>query len=809
MAIAAAMAAPLCAGAQTHVPNPVVKGIADCGVLRYAGKYYMGGVRTYGDFLISRDLVNWNSKAHVFDLDNDWTRGTGAKNNQVHADDISYSGGLFHLLFSVNYWGDDRHIVHITHATSPSVTGPYREVRTDQWYENRIDPQVFCDEDGRLYLYMVKFTDGNTIWGRPLNADFSFAGDAVQQFSSQQGTWETYDNRVAEGPFVVKYRGRYYMMYNANHTSASFGNYRLGVCEAASPLAFGPGGKYGGPVVGPDFDSLSDLHADLLTFGTGEYRPADLHADRIEFAVNTPLKGRLHVKLAQRGGVEVSLNGIPLNSDTACDYRLTCIPNKLLRQGTNVVTVKRRDSNSKLTALAFYDLPADASRDLLLTPGQPNIVRGPNGWEWWLVYMANTAWNRDQYVDRIHFTDSRLWVDGITDSRTPGYHPVPALPEYSGASLDSVPTSDSYLLEATFRQKSHSGGLRVGGVSITLPSNMDVNAAHVWRVEKNCGMLTAWIDNVLVADHVPTASGDNSAEWIGQAADYSVLNVSGNAGFDEYAQHFSGWQGMTATADGLRLGAADALKGSAAHCYELSAQLRNATPYRGRYGIYAAYADKKNFVRVAIDAARQQLEVEQCSGGHSTVKAFALDTVANNWPDLKYSDNFEKQYRFDADTYVSEILIPKAEPVGDEYAHNIGLKQPFEGKPGATIADTQTYSWLDGDTWRPLQCKKEPSANPAFERLTFAPVLTKGLRMINADPTDHSRNIYRIRTKRQFAAAQQLRVEKDGRILHVFVDNREIVALTMKKDLAARIGVFSDGNAEVSVADMLWYVKKR
>lgn len=68
---------------------------------------------------------------------------------------------------------------------------------------------------------MVKFTDGNTIWGRPMNQDFTFCGDAVQQFSSQPGTWETYDNRVAEGPFVIKYRGRYYMMYNANHTSPS------------------------------------------------------------------------------------------------------------------------------------------------------------------------------------------------------------------------------------------------------------------------------------------------------------------------------------------------------------------------------------------------------------------------------------------------------------------------------------------------------------------------------------------------------------------------------------------------------------
>mgnify|MGYP001949557446 CR=1 FL=1 len=117
--------------------------------------------------------MHWDNTIHDFDLNNDWPAGTGAKNNQIHANDMSYHGGLFHLLFSVNWWGKDKHIVHITHATSPNVEGPYKEVRSDQWYENRIAPMVFCDEDGQLYLYMVKFTDGNTIWGRKLNKDFS------------------------------------------------------------------------------------------------------------------------------------------------------------------------------------------------------------------------------------------------------------------------------------------------------------------------------------------------------------------------------------------------------------------------------------------------------------------------------------------------------------------------------------------------------------------------------------------------------------------------------------------------------------
>lgn len=339
----ATVALSLCAAssmAQTY-NNPVIHGVADAGCIKYAGKYYLGGVATYGDLFVSSDLVNWGERVHVFDFDNQWTKGTGAKNNQIHANDMSYSGGQFHLLFSANYWGKDKHIVHITHAVSPTVTGPYREVRDDQWFENRIDPMVFRDEDGRLYLYMVKFTDGNTIWGRPMNQDFTFSGDAVQQFSSQPGTWETYDNRVAEGPFVIKYRGRYYMMYNANHTSPSFGNYRLGVCEASSPLGFGPGGKYSWPVVGPNTEPIDDTHADLLHYGSGQWQPlatdnsgdtGNASARTMRFNLASVPAGNVYLKLIQRGGISVKINGHAINAGKSSDYQLYPINHSWLKK---------------------------------------------------------------------------------------------------------------------------------------------------------------------------------------------------------------------------------------------------------------------------------------------------------------------------------------------------------------------------------------------------------------------------------------------------------------------------------------------
>ena len=36
-----------------NIQNPVLPGVADAGVMKYNGKYYIGGVRTNGDFYVS------------------------------------------------------------------------------------------------------------------------------------------------------------------------------------------------------------------------------------------------------------------------------------------------------------------------------------------------------------------------------------------------------------------------------------------------------------------------------------------------------------------------------------------------------------------------------------------------------------------------------------------------------------------------------------------------------------------------------------------------------------------------------------
>ena len=71
-----------------NIQNPVLPGVADAGVMKYNGKYYIGGVFTNGDFYVSDDLVHWGKPVHVVTMDNGWSKGSGAGNEQIHANDM-------------------------------------------------------------------------------------------------------------------------------------------------------------------------------------------------------------------------------------------------------------------------------------------------------------------------------------------------------------------------------------------------------------------------------------------------------------------------------------------------------------------------------------------------------------------------------------------------------------------------------------------------------------------------------------------------------------------------------------------------
>ncbi|MCK5676779.1 MAG: family 43 glycosylhydrolase, partial [Verrucomicrobia bacterium] len=223
------------------VNNPVSydSEITDCDVIKYNGEYYIAGNWLRGDMLRSRDLESWGERRHIFSWNNTWYTPTdlGDPDKDIHAGHIRYINGKFHYYTQL---GD-----YITHAVSDSIWGPYIEP-VDGIFAGRIDAETFLDEDGSLYFYSTRFDGGNVNYARTMSDPWTLTGSYVVQISANLGWEQSLAHLINEGPKVMKYRGRYYMLYAANHTVDP--NYSIGCVEASSPMGFSNAGKYVAPV---------------------------------------------------------------------------------------------------------------------------------------------------------------------------------------------------------------------------------------------------------------------------------------------------------------------------------------------------------------------------------------------------------------------------------------------------------------------------------------------------------------------------------------------------------------------------------
>lgn len=898
-------------GAQS-IPNPVLPGVADAGVLKYNGKYYIGGVHTQGDFYVSDDLVRWEGPVHVVSMDNAWTQGTGADDRQIHADDLIYLNGEFHLYWSVNYWGKDRHAVHIAHAQSANPLGPYVESDREQWMDNRIDPHVFRDDDGSLYMYMVRFTDGNTIWGRKMKSPSAFAGEPVCQFASLPATWETLDNRVAEGPWVIKYRNRYYMMYNANHTATEWGNYQLGVAEADAPLAFQHGGKYSYPVVGSNQTALEETHPDLLRYADGAYDPffeytvqspegdwtapayrADgwekgkggFASEKIEgsaarrwgTAWSAPAlwlrksfqlpkgRGGWALRVAHDGDTEIYVNGKRIYHGEGAGYRIVNLDKKSLtafREGTNLLAVEtRRGGRSGYFDVSLFDMGSGRADDILYTPGQPNLVKGPNGFEWWLVYMANKDREpRGQYIDRVHFFNKTLVVDGITGPHTEGYHPVPARATYSdpfdddrglrrvwsGWETDGWAVRDGELVAPDDRQADG------------LPEGIPAAEAYLFeagvRTDGRAGLFAWWKDR---EDWARVGLDSRKKCWFlqtcrqGKTAEecfalpegfrfgvYHTFTIERNAdclkiGLDGIPapgrSRFTGRLPMTEKGrpgmfaeegrtafDGLTYTVGFDDYDDETPGWDPSETAFRSTP-EGLAVCSSGTAEAlKGDASEAYEYAFQVsgLSEEGAAGGYvayvdSTdyVRAvFNGNTRSLEVIRTRKGKTVRECFPLDRlQTMYPDIKYTDFIEKGYRFPASVWLdaielcRHPEEDKDRfeAQMAGKFRIEYAREGRWRPLAgLQTAEAAHPAYERVAFTPVQTDALRFINRDPEDLQRHIYKIRVHTCWKDSYHLRAVKKEGRLFLFVDGREIGCWEVG-DAPSRVGLYSEHGSPV------------
>lgn len=799
------------AGKGQGIENPVLPGVADAGVMKYNGRYYIGGVFTKGDFYVSDDLVHWDGPFHAVTMNNDWATPYGVGDEQIHANDLHYLNGVFHLYWSVNHWGSDRNIVHIAHAVSDKPLGPYYEPDKSQWLDNRIDAHLFQDDDGKLYFYMVKFTDGNAIWARRMKDPATFDGEAELMFASQPTSWETLDNRVAEGPWVIHYRDRYYMMYNANHTATSYGNYALGVAEASSPLGFNNGGKYPHPVVRSNQIELEDNYVKLL-----DYKSVDDGILQKNFVYDKAIHGNLSLRVKNSGSIKATLNGSLIYESDRPDFRHIDLQahQNLLKAGENSLTFETsRGRRGAVADIALFAMRGEKAGDILYTPGQPNILRGPNGFEWWLIYMANKNGEpRGQYIDRVLFQGSTLTVDGITSSATAGYHPAPSLPTYryltnSGQArpalnqpINSTP-AENYYFEANIKGQNETGIIawQSGNQSLTitlnadakqwsytltdngkkehktypLPQDFKADVYHSIAVFKNHNIFNVLIDNI-PAPQMPVIetpfAGKGLPGILSSAQNVEIDGITYTIGWDEYGENIRGW---TKNGDVL-------LKGDMLENYEFSLTIKN----NGRKSrIYPVYIDAKNYLSAEYDFANHKLTFSGKNRGNEIEKH---ETDLSEWQECYvnnvFSDMMERHFKFGGETVAFDgLLLPKkAVFQKDTLIENIEEKFDF-------------YYLKDGRRHAIPVVIRAECGHPDFVRIAFDSIEADEL-ILAAKGTENS-SLQKIRIRLLEKQNYSFRAVKNSEKIRIFAGSKQVMEIP---DVfgASRVGISADAQVD-------------
>lgn len=225
--------------------NPILDGNADPDVIYYEGTYYLYatntamkdeselGFKVYS----SEDLVHWTDRGMALKAEDSW--GT----HGFWAPDIIFENGLFYLSYTVEE--------HICVATAKSPLGPFKQAEKKPLHPDtkEIDSHYFKDDDGKWYLYFVRFNDANELWGAELQDDLmSLKEETVKQLLVPDCPWECEMWPVNEAPYMIKHNGLYYLTYSGSHCQAA---YASGYAIAEQPL--GPYKKYeGNPFLKPN-----------------------------------------------------------------------------------------------------------------------------------------------------------------------------------------------------------------------------------------------------------------------------------------------------------------------------------------------------------------------------------------------------------------------------------------------------------------------------------------------------------------------------------------------------------------------------
>ncbi|GAB3927759.1 glycoside hydrolase family 43 protein [Mucilaginibacter myungsuensis] len=241
--------------------------LADPTIFYDKGQYYLYGTGSNRGFEVYRsaDLNNWKGPVGKIE-GHAMLKGQSYGRRGFWAPQIFKHKDKYYMA----YTADEQ----VAIAESDSPLGPFTQktVKAISGPGKQIDPYIFKDTDGKLYLYHVRLQKGNRIFVARLKDDLSdIDTTTTKECISAQLRWENEaksDWPVSEGPTVVKHNGLYYMLYSCNDFRNI--NYSIGYATATSPM--GPWVKSkSNPILTRQMTGVNGTgHGDLFADGSGQ-----------------------------------------------------------------------------------------------------------------------------------------------------------------------------------------------------------------------------------------------------------------------------------------------------------------------------------------------------------------------------------------------------------------------------------------------------------------------------------------------------------------------------------------------------------
>jgi xylan 1,4-beta-xylosidase len=255
-------------GAQSK--NDTVK-LADPTIFTDNGTYYLYGTGSPDGFPVytSADLTNWQLQKQ-----NALSKGDSYGTKGFWAPQLFKHQGKYYMVYTADE--------HIAIATGNSPLGLFTQshLKSITMEGKQIDPFIFEDTDGKLYLYFVRLQNGNRVFVARLKDDLSDVDETTvtECIHAEQG-WENTVNAawpVSEGPTVIKKGSLYYLFYSAN----DFRNIDYAVGYATSHSPTGPWKKYtGNPILSRKNTMQNGSgHGDILVAGDKLYYVFHTHS---------------------------------------------------------------------------------------------------------------------------------------------------------------------------------------------------------------------------------------------------------------------------------------------------------------------------------------------------------------------------------------------------------------------------------------------------------------------------------------------------------------------------------------------------